>query len=228
MRDYLNTSFQQSLKERKEYYLYDIPMYIINKFPDSIDVPYLIDELRDLIPFEFMEGIEGIYVGQFPDFEERDIQAVLKDNAIYLSNFPDQENVDEEKIIKHIVHEIAHHQEEKNYYEIYGDEKIEKEYVGKKKRLLHILRANGISFAGMGKLFFSEDYVDELDDFLFKQLGYDTLSQITPGLFLSPYSVTSLREYFATGFEEYVNGDRAYLKEICPQLYDKLESFMEY
>ena len=226
MKDYLNTSFQQSLRERKEYYLYDIPMYIINKFPDNIDVPYLIDDLKDIIPFEFIDGIEGIYVGEFPDFKERDIQAVLKDNAIYLSNFADQEDVDEEKIIKSIVHEIAHYQEEKNYSEIYGDEKIEEEYVGKKKRILHILRANGISFPGMGKLFFSEDYVDEFDDFLFKQLGYNTLSQITPGLFLSPYSVTSIREYFATGFDEYLNGDRKYLKEICPKLYDKLESFL--
>jgi hypothetical protein len=228
MKDYLNTSFQKSLKERKEYYLYDIPMYIINNFPDSIDVQYLLEELKDVIPYEFMAGLDGIYVGDFPDFKERDIQAVLKDNAIYLSNFANEKDIDEEKIIKHIVHEVAHFQEDKNYYEIYGDESIEKEYIGKKKRLLSILRANGLSFPGMGKLFFSEDYVDELDDFLFKNLGYENLSQITPGLFLSPYSVTSIREYFATGFEEYLNGDKTYLKEICPQLYNKIKSFLEY
>ena len=56
------------------------------------------------------------------------------------------------------------------------------------------------SFHGMGKLFFSDEYVDELDDFLFKKLDMITLEALTPGLFLSPYSVTSIREYFAEWF----------------------------
>ena len=39
----------------------------------------------------------------------------------------------------------------------------------------------------MGNLFFSEDMVvDELDNFLFKELGYDNISALTPGLFLDP------------------------------------------
>ena len=101
MKDYLNNSFQKSLKERKEYYLYDIPMYIINNFPDSIDIQYLLEELKDIVPYEFMVGLDGIYVGDFPDFKERDIQAVLKDNAIYISNFANEKDIDEEKIIKH-------------------------------------------------------------------------------------------------------------------------------
>jgi len=93
--------------------------------------------------------------------------------------------------------------------------------------LLDILRANGVSFHGMGNLFFSDDMVDEFDEFLFNHLGYDSLSSLTPGLFLSPYSVTSLREYFANGFEEYINGDSNYLKEISPVLFNKLELFLE-
>jgi len=59
--------------------------------------------------------------------------------------------------------------------------------------------------------------------FLLKQLGYDKLSLMTAGLFLSPYSVTSIREYFANGFEEFVRGEADYLKEINPILFDKIK-----
>ena len=75
----------------------------------------------------------------------------------------------------------------------------------------------------MGTLFFSNDYVDELDNFLLNKLGYDKLSVLTAGLFLSPYSVTSIREYFANVFEEFTNGDRKYLKQISPAAYEKIE-----
>ena len=152
---------------------------------------------------------------------------MLKDSAIYLSSYQEYPEVTEEIIVKDLIHELAHLLEDNMSFEIYGDGSVEKEYAGKKKRLVELLRANGISFHGMGKLFFSEDYVDELDDFLFKQLGYDKLSALTPGLFLSPYSVTSIREYLANGFEEYIDGDLHYLKEICPVLYNKLKSILE-
>ena len=36
-------------------------------------------------------------------------------------------------------------------------------------------------------------------------------------------SITSLREYFAAGFEEFYLGDRAYLKKNCPYIYNKLQ-----
>ena len=227
MKDYLQNSFKKSMKERKEYYLYDIPVYILNPLPDHISMDNILDDLKDLIPPEYFFGLEGVYVGEFPELKERDIQAMFKEGAIYLSSFQDHPEIDEELIVGNIIHELAHMLEDKYYYELYGDDMIEKEYVGKKRRLIDLLRANGISFHGMGNLFFSDDMVDELDDFLFKQLGYDSLSAITPGLFLSPYSVTSLREYFASGFEEYVNGDSNYLKEISPVLFNKLESFVE-
>jgi len=228
MKKYLEHSVKKSLKERKEYLLYDVPVYMINFFPDHINVNNVLEDLKELIPYEFLYGLEGIYIGEFPELIERDIQAMLKDGAIYLSSYKEHPEVTEEIIVKDIVHELAHLVEDNHQFEIYGDNSIEKEYVGKKKRLVELLRANGISFHGMGSLFFSEDKVDELDNFLFKELGYDNLSSLTPGLFLSPYSVTSIREYFANGFDEYFNGDRHYLKEICPLLYDKLETFMEF
>ena len=69
--------------------------------------------------------------------------------------------------------------------------------------------------------------VDELDDFLYKKIGYDKLSLLTPGLFLSPYSITSIREYFANGGEEYLLGEPNVLKDISPVLYNKLDALDE-
>jgi len=227
MKKYIQHSVKKSLKERKEYYLYDIPIHIINPLPDHIDINNILEDLKTTIPYEFFVGLEGIYVGEFPELEDRKIQAMLKDGAIYLSSFENYPDVTDEIIIKNIIHELSHLLENKYYYEIYNDESIEKEYLGKKKRIVDLLRANDITFAGMGKLFFSEDYVDELDDFLFNNLGYDNLIVLTTGLFLSPYSVTSLREYFANGLEEYLKGDRDYLKEVSPILFNKLDSLFE-
>jgi len=223
MKKYLKNSFIRSMNERKEYYLFDIPVYMLNYLPDHIDVNYVLDELKELLPYEFFNTLEGIYIGEFPDLKDRDIQAMLKDSVIYLSSFKDFPEVTEEIIIKDIVHEIAHLVEDEYYNEIFGDYRLESEYNGKKKRLVDMLRSNGVSFPGMGSLFFAEDSVDELDDFLYKELGYNNIIPLTTGLFSSPYSVTSIREYFANGFEEYVMGDKRYIKEISPILYQKID-----
>ena len=59
--------------------------------------------------------------------------------------------------------------------------------------------------------------------FLYADVGYPLLTSLTMGLFISPYAATSLREYFARGFEEYYIGDRKYLTNISPVLYNKIE-----
>ena len=68
-------------------------------------------------------------------------------------------------------------------------------------------------------------YDYEFDQFLYKDIGYAKLSQILNGLFISPYSPTSLREYFATGFTEFYlhPNDHTFLKQVSPALYAKLE-----
>jgi hypothetical protein len=170
-----------------------------------------------------INGLDVIYVGEFKEFEERQISAMFLDGAIYISSYSDLPEVTEEVIVKDIIHEIAHMLEEKFDFEIYGDQTIMNEYNAKKKKLVSLLRAEGITFPGMGTLFFSEDYVDELDNFLLNELGYDRLSILTAGLFLSPYSVTSIREYFANVFEEFTSGDKNYLKQISPATFEKVE-----
>jgi len=67
------------------------------------------------------------------------------------------------------------------------------------------------------------EYNVEFDDFLYKEIGYPKLRTLSQHIFASPYAATSLREYFADGFEDYYLGKRRNLKEISPVLYSKLE-----
>ncbi len=64
----------------------------------------------------------------------------------------------------------------------------------------------------------------DFDEYLLHDIGYDKLSEILKGIMVSPYSATSLREYFATGFTDfYLHPDsHNYLKKTSPELYRKL------
>ena len=72
--------------------------------------------------------------------------------------------------------------------------------------------------------FFMEiEYDKEFDMFLYEKVGYDKLSSLLMGLFISPYAATSLREYFATGFTDfYTHPDHKTLQKVSPQLYKKI------
>jgi hypothetical protein len=225
MKEYVKNSFKKSMKERKEYHIYDVPVFLINKFPPSIDANYIFSSVEDSISSKFLRGVEGIYVGNFPELKDRNIQAFNKDGAIYLSSFEDFPDISPDLIVRDIIHEIAH-SVETNFYElIYGDFSIEREYVGKKKRIVDLLIGQDYRFHK--KIFFSDEFVDELDDFLYKTVGYNKLSVLSAGLFISPYSITSIREYFANAFEEYLEGNTKYVQQISPMVYNKIENLME-
>ena len=72
-----------------------------------------------------------------------------------------------------------------------------------------------------------EKYDEKFDNFLSNDIGYDKLSGYINNLFLAPYSTTSLKEYFARGFEEFFLGNRLDLKTISPYVYKKLLLLIE-
>ena len=143
------------------------------------------------------------------------------DGAIYVTN--DQES--DSDLIDDLVHEFSHAVEENHGYFIYDDGTIEREFLGKRNRLKKILVHEGYEIGQLD--FINSEYNHELDTFLFKQVGYEKIMSLVPGLFLAPYSITSIREYFARAFEEFYLGDRVYLKKICPYINIKLFSLHE-
>ncbi len=63
------------------------------------------------------------------------------------------------------------------------------------------------------------EYDKRLDFFLHKDIGYDIVDPLVNGLFVDAYAATSLREYFATGFEDYYLNNGEFIKNMNPVLY---------
>jgi len=170
-----------------------------------------------LIPSRLLTGVDIIYVGQFEFLNSREINALYDSGAVYITNVQE----DEQDVIDDIIHEVSHSLEEKYKDFIYSDGLLMKEFIGKRKRLYYILKSRDLK--PPEDLQIKVDYDKDIDEYLYKQVGYNTLWNVVVGLFMSPYSVTDLREYFAVGFEHYVQNDKDSVKQISPLLYKKLE-----
>jgi hypothetical protein len=180
------------------------------------------------MPRKFVEetGVEMIMIGAFEELQQREIQSVWKqdEGAIMVTN----EQSSNDDMIDDLVHEFAHAAENRFGFEIYADDQIETEFLQKRRHLYDILKSHGHEYPL--QKFMSVAYDAEFDQFLYKEIGYERLTFLTMGLFVTPYAATSAREYFATAFEEFFlpNGDRASVKAISPAVYQKIEQLSEY
>ena len=193
-----------------------INVFVKDPLPEDISLRIVLRRIESLLPYYFVNNIDAVYVGRFEEFVEMDTNAAYKDGALYITS----DQYDEDDMIDDIVHEIAHAVEELAYEEIYADDKIEIEFLGKRKRLQSILRSENFNVQRFD--FLNPQYSKEFDMFLYREVGYPLMTTLTMGLFVSPYAATSLREYFARGFEEYYLKDRNYLTKISPMLYNKV------
>jgi hypothetical protein len=217
--DYVQES-QKKLFETVNNFYTSTGIHVYFKDPllnDEIDTERVISKVEKTIPHHLLSEIEMMIVGWFEEFEERKLNAFYKDGTLHVSNTQD----DEMDMYDDIIHEIAHSIETPLGYAIYGDERIKNEFLRKRKYLHNILNTNGYEIPL--SIFMDPEYDEEFDMFLYEKVGYDKLSSLTRGLFISPYATTSLREYFATGFTEYyLDSNHNYLKNVSPELYKKL------
>jgi len=215
---YMTESLANQNARSRERLLHTIPV-MIKDFPTSgVDIDAALVELEQRIPAWCFSNVDIVYIGIFDVFLERDVEAVYEDGAIYV--FSDLATT--EDFIESVGHEVAHAVEEAVTDEIYADSVMETEFVGKRRRLQGILRAEGYEY-DLGS-FAAVEYDEGFDEFLYKEVGYPILATLTAGLFMSPYAATSLREYFANGFEWYFLKDqKTFLKQISPILYYKLD-----
>ena len=106
-----------------------------------------------------------------------------------------------------------------------GDELLEKEFLSKRRSLWFHLKEEGYIFDL--EYYLNPDYDRSFDNFLYQEVGYPMLAVLTSNLFYSPYGATSLREYFANGFEAiFYHRDPERLKKISPILLDKITKLM--
>ena len=200
-----------------------VPVYIKDPLLNTgMSLSSVIAKVGQIVPQFFVHGLDSIYVGDFQQFRERGINAFYDDGSLYISNVQD----DEDDMIDDIVHEIAHHVEENHGMDIYGDGRLEQEFLGKRKKLYFLLDAEGYDVKIRD--FLNPDFSREFDEFLSQDVGYVNLRGVTQGLFYSPYAATSLREYFANGFENFhIKKDYNYLQIMSPVLYNKIENLLD-
>jgi ribosome-binding ATPase YchF (GTP1/OBG family) len=193
-------------------------IHVLVKDPitNNIDLASVFKKINYLIPQRFLDLLDIVYVGQFDIFKEKSANAMYTDGALYITNEQD----DDEDLIDDVVHEIGH-AVEKEYNEfVYGDGKIEDEFILKRAKIKRILQNQGYDVESYN--FLNTEYDEDLDFFLLDDVGYDALSMFGVDLFLNPYSITSLQEYFATGFEEFYLENSISLQQLCPYIYRKL------
>jgi len=217
MKQYIRESNRKAKKRQEHYTIFgDVDVFIKDALPDNINIRGVLSDIQATVPGSFFKNLDIIYIGDFDHLNDRDINAVYDSGAIYLTNNQD----DNQDMIDDIVHEISHLVEEDHSNHIYGDDAIEMEFISKRIALKRILESHGysMSFYNFTNLDFSQD----LDSFFYDVVGYPKLNNFVMGLLISSYAATSLREYFASGFEEYYLGDRDALAQISPKLYNNI------
>jgi hypothetical protein len=214
--DFIKRSHKRVLKENKERYLHGKLVYIQNPLPENVYLDYVIDFVEKRIPLHLMHLVDSVFVGDYKFLKDRDINASYTDGAIYVTN----QQTNEDDMIDDIVHEVAHSVEKLAGAELYFDGLLEREFLGKRNRFCALLETEGLNIPD--KVCTDVEYNKTFDEFLYKDVGYEKLVNLTMGLINSPYAITSLSEYFANGFEAFFIGDKDFLKIISPILYEKI------
>tara|TARA_R100000152_G_C6768617_1_gene194176 strand:+ start:1162 stop:1836 length:675 start_codon:yes stop_codon:yes gene_type:complete len=214
--NWIRESFAKSKQMRNHYKMHEIDIFIKDALPKNIEPNIVFSYISKQIPSHFFKNIDIIYIGHFDMFKEKQVNAIFQDGAIYVTNKQDNH----QDLIDDIIHEIAHAAEESYRDLIYKDEILKNEFLGKRKRLYWILQSN--DYKPYAKIQNTYHYDKLIDMYFYKEVGYEAMWNIVSGLFPTPYSATSLREYFAIGFEEFYIGDKKSLKRDCPILYYKI------
>ena len=216
---WIQESIKRGSKMKDHYSVGGVDVYVKDPLPSDIDLAFVFDYISSRVPFYFLKGIDIIYIGMFPEMKEKDINAFFESDAIYVTNEQD----DEMDLIDDIIHEIAHAVEHHHQEFIYSPGYIQREFVSKRMRLEKLLSQK---YNVPSDFIVNFEYDKNIDDFLYKEVGYDVLNQISVNIFPSAYAATSVREYWAKGFEELFIGDTSRLKALCPVLYATLTSLL--
>ena len=180
---------------------------------NDVDIDKGLEKIVQVMPKHFFRNIEGIYIGEFPELIEREIDALYADSAIYVSNMI----LNTEEFVRNIAHEIAHSLEESIQQNNDSEDDLATEFLAKRNQLKRILSMNGYNVAN--QKFDSLEYDKRFDNFLYNEVGYPALLTLSSNVFASPYGATSFREYFANGFEHFFLNDYQTVKSLSKQLF---------
>jgi len=216
MKNYIKN--QQTKLKRKR--VGNIDVFIKDEIPNFNSVS-VIEKVTDLVPNHLLNYIDTIYIGEFEHLKNRSLDASYSNGMIFINNKQQSEN----DMLDDLVHEIAHSVEEVYTEQIYSDLTLQREFLIKREKLYNLLGSEGFEVENYS--FDNVNYDIEFDRFLYKDVTYAVLRSITSDIFYSPYGATSLREYFANGFEAvFYHKDIKKLSNISPILLEKIEELL--
>lgn len=216
--DYIKN--KQNKRDGNIYNIYDdVNIYILSELPEFVNIGHVANFLKSNIPTHFFHNVDGIYITEIPEFKARDINAIYKDGAIYITGHQDSED----DLLDDIIHELAHALEHTFSDLIYSDASLKREFLNKRIAFWDIIQEKDKSLYSD---FISPHYSKRLDDFFYRELGYDYIEEVCPQMFVTPYAITSLREYWATGVEFYMLHGKKEVKLRCPALFTKIEQVL--
>ena len=205
---------------QSEYLLFNrIQVLITDPLPRTIDMKSVIKNVQKSIPKHLVDDVDSVYIGNYKPLNDRQVDSLYINGSIMITN----NQPSSEELYGTFIHEIAHATEEiaKDY--IYSDGLLAREFIAKRKTLYNLLKDD---YNLKEKDFIDIDYNPNFDKFAYKEIGYDNLGVITSGLFISPYACTSLREYFANGFEHYFRDGGVEVKQVSPSLFKKIKEVL--
>ena len=216
----LKSVISERQKKQKQYTWKQIHIFEKDPItPGNFQFKQVLNKIAKFIPKKFFQNIDSIYVGDFSFLNKREAQAVYENSSIFVTN--SQESIDD--MCDDIIHEIAHSIEEIQTDNIYSDGMLEKEFLLKRKSLHSILKSEG--YPTDLQYFMNVEYSQDFDSYLYSEIGYSALDMMSANIFYSPYAATSLREYFANGFEAvYFYRDAHVISKLCPVLYKKIDN----
>ena len=112
---WIKESARRGSKLKDMYSLSGVDVFIKDRLPEHIDPEFVFKYISSLLPPHVIDGVDIIYIGEFPRFKNDGVNAYYEDGAIYLSSQQD----DDRDMIDDINHEIAHASEELHMDEIY-------------------------------------------------------------------------------------------------------------
>lgn len=228
IKQYIKESASRVKKNLKSFHMLNGKVLVTVKdtLPKDFNIQATFKAVESRLPEKLFFLIDHIIIGDHPIFKQKKVNAYYRENTLFIT--PDQK--DSMDMVDDIIHEIAHVIEDHYHDQIYGDRAIEEEFLTKRALLLDILKQSGYINKEDIKLFKGLKFNDVFDNLLYKKIGYPVLSKLITNLFLGPYSITSIREYFAVAFEEYFT-DYIGAKEarkVCPEVFKKIKMLENY
>ena len=216
---YIQNKHKQIL-ESQDFIVNGVRVIVKDKIENDVSIIDAIEKVTELISKKFLKLIDTIYIGNFKFLNDRKINASYENGALFISNIQD----DLSDLVDDLIHETSHALEEKYQELVYNDGRIQREFLSKRYKLFLELKA--YNYKVNKEDFLNLDYSKDFDFYLYDKIGYERLQFFTLNLFPNVYSITSLREYFASGFETYFLKGPEELK-MAPVLLEKIQDLEE-